>query len=56
MPDQGPYTTITVDEFSRLAATINHLRRQVQKAREHLEKSEVKEALNILRFEDDHLG
>lgn len=50
----GPYTTITVSEYSKLSATINHLRKRIQKAREHLEKNQPKDALQILKFEDDH--
>lgn len=53
MTEPGPYTTITVAEFSRLAATIRHLRHRIQKAREHLEKNEIKETLAILKFEGD---
>jgi len=50
----GPYTTITVEEYSRMAAVIRHLRKKVQKARQHLEKGETQPALQILAFEDEH--
>lgn len=52
MTDSGPYTTITVEEFTRMATTIKHLRMRQQSARELLEKCEITEALNILRSEE----
>ncbi len=54
MTAPGPYTTITVDEFNRLAATVRHLRKRLQKVRELLEAGAVGEALQIVKFEDDH--
>lgn len=61
MTDPGPdekahYTTLTIDEYNNLAATIRHLRKRIQKARELLEVGNVGEALNILKFEYDTLG
>jgi len=53
MTETGPYTTITVEEYSRLSAVILHLRRKVQKARELLETGNTPAALEILKFEDD---
>lgn len=50
---QGPYTTITVDEYNRLAATIGILRRRIQRARELLESKCVEEALAELMSEAD---
>lgn len=49
---EGPYTTITVAEYAKITATHAHLRKQVQRAREFLEKGMTVEALNILRFEE----
>ena len=49
----GPYTTITVTEYNRLAAIVRHLRRQVQNARICLEQGNTQDALNILKFEDE---
>lgn len=48
----GPYTTITVEEFNRLGATMNRLRYQIQKARELLESGFHATALEILKLED----
>lgn len=45
----GPYTTITVDEYTHLANVVLALREKVQKARELLEKDEKGEALELLR-------
>lgn len=53
MATPGPYTTIAVEEYNLLAATIRHLRRRVQSAREMLEKNDTAGALAILKFEDD---
>jgi hypothetical protein len=53
--EPGPYTTITVAEFNHMAAIMRHLRRQVQNARVCLEKGNAKDALAILKFEDDTL-
>jgi hypothetical protein len=50
------YTTLTVAEYNRIAATIRHLRRQLQNARQMLEIGSVEEALEILKFEDENLG
>lgn len=47
----GPYTTITVDEYNHLAATLKALRKQLQTVRELLEKGLRKQALEILRKE-----
>lgn len=55
MASSGPYTTITVEEFNRLAATVIHMRKRLQKVRELLETGNVVEALQIVKFEDDHL-
>ena len=51
----GPYTTITVAEYAKLSAVINHLRKRLQKVRELLEAGAVGEALQIVKFEDDNL-
>jgi hypothetical protein len=50
---EGPYTTITVASFNHLEATIRHLRKQIQSAREFLEKGLVVDALMILKSDDD---
>ncbi len=47
----GPYTTITVDEYTRLADTLTMLRRRLQTVRELLEKGSAGEALTMLRVE-----
>lgn len=51
---EGPYTTITVAEFSRMTAIISHLRKRMQKVRELLENGDTKGALDIAKFEEDH--
>ncbi len=50
---QGPYTTITVEEYNHMTATLRHLRKRLQKARELLEVGNVGEALNIVKHEYD---
>jgi hypothetical protein len=49
----GPYTTITVDEYNRIAATIKVLRLRIQKAREALERKEPDMALLLLKIDSD---
>lgn len=51
--NDGPYTTISVEEYTHMANVILFLREKVQKAREHLEKNEVDLALELLRQEKD---
>jgi hypothetical protein len=48
----GPYTTITVDEYNHLAATMKALRKQLQEVRELLERGLTEKALEILRAEE----
>ncbi len=50
---EGPYTTIKVSDYSHITATLLHLRKRIQKARECLERDATDEALQILKFEDD---
>lgn len=49
----GPYTTITVAEYNKMASVITALRWKVQKARELLEEDRKAEALNLLAKEDE---
>lgn len=51
---EGPFTTITVQSYNHLVATLNHLRKRIQTARECLEKGSTEEAIKILKFEEDH--
>ncbi len=52
MTDEGPYTTIPVVEYNRIAVTIQRLRGRLQRARELLEKGAADQALEILRSEE----
>ena len=45
----GPYTTITVDDYNYLTATLKELRTQLQKVRVLLENGHPEKALEILR-------
>lgn len=52
----GPYTTITVDEYNHLTATMRLLRKQIQTVRELLEKGLTEKALEILRSDSASEG
>jgi hypothetical protein len=52
-PEAGPYTTLTVREYSRLVRVMTKLRAQVQKSRELLEKGRGGEALALLAADVD---
>ncbi len=54
MAGDGPYTTITVEEFNRMSATLLHLRKRIQQVRELLEIGKVEDALAIVKFEGDY--
>lgn len=45
---EGPYTTIKVEEYNRMASVITQLRWTRQKARELLEQNRVDEAKKLL--------
>ena len=49
----GPYTTITVAEYTHLSEVIGTLRRRIQEARQQLETGAADLALRILKTEDD---
>ncbi len=51
----GPYTTITVTEYTYMKTVMDNLRRRIQKARECLEKGAAGEALQVLKFEGDSI-
>lgn len=47
----GPYTTLTVEEYTHMANVILSLREQKQKARELIENKRYEEALKELKRE-----
>jgi hypothetical protein len=49
----GPYTTLTVEAYNNLVATIQKLRSQVQDARILLERKDLDGALSLLRVDVD---
>lgn len=51
MTDEGPYTTLTVKEYTHMANVILSLREQKQKARELLEEGRAQDALDVLKEE-----
>lgn len=48
MTEEGPYTTLTVGEYNRMASVITQLRWTKQKARELLEQGRIDEAKILL--------
>ena len=48
MSEDGPYTTLTVAEYNKMASVITQLRGVKQKARELLELGKVEEAKDLL--------
>lgn len=54
MEAEGPYTTITVKEWNRISFVIKFLREKIQGARMLLENGLPREALELLRKEDEH--
>jgi transcription elongation factor Elf1 len=50
---EGPYTTLTVDAYNTLVATIQRLRSQVQEARMLIERKDLDGALALLRVDVD---
>lgn len=47
MPEH--YTTLTVEEYQHMKEVLLSLRVKIQKSREHLEKGNAKEALDLLK-------
>lgn len=54
MSEPGPYTTITVEEYTHMSNVVLTLRDRIQKAREFLEKDDVDAALELLRRDRDN--